>query len=182
MKVENLRDLYVEELQDLYNSENQIIKALPKIIKAVNSTELKDALQEHLEVTKEQSSRLEDIFSKLDEDPEGKKCKGMEGLLKEGEEVIKEDMDPDVRDAAIISAAQRVEHYEIAGYGCVRTYANLLGEEESAGILEEILSEEKEADSKLNSLAENINIEAANAEASTEKPAKKAAGRSKSAA
>ncbi len=182
MKVENLRDLYVEELQDLYNSENQIIKALPKMIKAANSTELKDALQEHLEVTKEQSSRLEDIFSKLDEDPEGKKCKGMEGLLKEGDEVIKEDMDEDVRDAAIISAAQRVEHYEIAGYGCVRTYANLLGEEEAAGILEEILSEEKEADSKLTSLAESINVEAAGAESSTEKPSKKASGRSKSAA
>lgn len=160
MKAESLRDLYIEQLQDLYSAENQLVKALPKMAKAATSAELREAINEHLEVTKNQASRLEEIFSNLAEDPKGKKCKGMEGLVKEGSEVLEDDMDDDVRDAALIAAAQRVEHYEIAGYGTVRTYATLLGEDEAAATLEEILKEEKEADSKLSSLAEEINIEA----------------------
>jgi ferritin-like metal-binding protein YciE len=181
MKAESLRDLYVEQLQDLYDSENQLIKALPKLAKAASSDGLREIIEEHLEQTKEQASRLEEIFSKLDESPKGKKCKGMEGLIKEGDEVLKEDMDDDVRDAAIIAAAQRVEHYEIAGYGCVKTYANLLGENEAAEELEEILEEEKEADQKLNAIAEEINVDAASGEqaegSETPRPARKAGGR-----
>jgi ferritin-like metal-binding protein YciE len=160
MKAESLRDLYIEQLQDLYSAENQLVKALPKMAKGATSEELREAINEHLEVTKNQASRLEEIFSNLGEDPKGKKCKGMEGLVEEGSEVLEEDMDDDVRDAGLIAAAQRVEHYEIAGYGTVRTYANLLGEDEAAATLEEILNEEKEADTKLSSLAEEINVEA----------------------
>lgn len=182
MKAESLRDLYVEQLKDLHNSETQLIKALPKFAKAASSGELRRAIEEHLQQTKQQASRLEELFSDLNEDPRGKKCKGMEGLIKEGDEVLKEDMGPDLHDAAIIAAAQRVEHYEIAGYGCVRTYANLLGEQEAAGILEEILNEEKETDRKLNEIAEEINVEAASAATASEKPARKAATRGRSAA
>jgi ferritin-like metal-binding protein YciE len=160
MKAESLRDLYIEQLQDLYSAENQLVKALPKMAKGATSEELREAISEHLEVTKNQASRLEEIFSNLGEDPKGKKCKGMEGLVEEGSEVLEEDMDDDVRDAGLIAAAQRVEHYEIAGYGTVRTYANLLGEDEAAATLEEILNEEKEADTRLSSLAEEINVEA----------------------
>jgi ferritin-like metal-binding protein YciE len=160
MKAESLRDLYIEQLQDLYSAENQLVKALPKMAKGATSEELREAINEHLEVTKNQASRLEEIFSNLGEDPKGKKCKGMEGLVEEGSEVLEEDMDDDVRDAGLIAAAQRVEHYEIAGYGTVRTYANLLGEDEAAATLEEILNEEKEADTRLSSLAEEINVEA----------------------
>ena len=160
MKAESLRDLYIEQLQDLYSAENQLVKALPKMDKAATSEELRTAITEHLQVTKNQARRLEEIFSNLGEDPKGTKCKGMEGLVAEGSEVLEEDMDDDVRDAALIAAAQRVEHYEIAGYGTVRTYANLLGEDEAAAALEEILNEEKEADTKLSSIAEEINLEA----------------------
>ena len=160
MKAESLRDLYIEQLQDLYSAENQLVKALPKMAKGATSEELREAISEHLEVTKNQVSRLEEVFSNLGEDPKGKKCKGMEGLVEEGSEVLEEDMDDDVRDAGLIAAAQRVEHYEIAGYGTVRTYASLLGEDEAAATLEEILNEEKEADTKLSSLAEEINVEA----------------------
>jgi ferritin-like metal-binding protein YciE len=160
MKAESLRDLYIEQLQDLYSAENQLVKALPKMAKGATSEELREAINEHLEVTKNQASRLEEIFSNLGEDPKGKKCKGMEGLVEEGSEVLEQDMDDDVRDAALIAGAQRVEHYEIAGYGTVRTYANLLGEDEAAATLEEILNEEKEADTRLSSLAEEINVEA----------------------
>jgi ferritin-like metal-binding protein YciE len=160
MKLESLRDLYVEQLQDLYSAETQLTKALPKMAKGATSEELRDAILEHLEVTKKQASRLEDIFSRMDENPKGKKCKGMEGLIEEGNEVLDEDMEDEVRDAALIAGAQRVEHYEIAGYGTVRTYASLLGDEEAAGTLQQILDEEKEADSKLNALAAEINVEA----------------------
>ena len=154
MKAESLRDLYIEQLQDLYSAENQLVKALPKMAKAATSEELRTAITEHLQVTKNQARRLEEIFSNLGEDPKGTKCKGMEGLVAEGSEVLEKEMDDDVRDAALIAAAQRVEHYEIAGYGTVRTYANLLGEDEAAAALEEILNEEKEADTKLSSIAE----------------------------
>jgi ferritin-like metal-binding protein YciE len=160
MKLKTLEDLLVDQLKDLYSAENQLVKALPKMAKGATSEELREAISEHLEVTKNQVSRLEEVFSNLGEDPKGKKCKGMEGLVEEGSEVLEEDMDDDVRDAGLIAAAQRVEHYEIAGYGTVRTYASLLGEDEAAATLEEILNEEKEADTKLSSLAEEINVEA----------------------
>ncbi|MGH9642417.1 MAG: ferritin-like domain-containing protein [Terriglobales bacterium] len=162
MAVNSLQELYVEQLQDLYDAEQQIIKALPKMIDAAQSDELSDALNEHLEVTRKQAERLETIFQELGEDAKGEKCKGMEGVLKEGSELVKEIDDEGVRDAAIIAAAQRVEHYEMAGYGTARTYANLLGFDEAASALEETLEEEKEADQKLNGLAEQLNVEALN--------------------
>jgi ferritin-like metal-binding protein YciE len=160
MKFENLRDLYIKELQDLYDAEHQIIKALPKLIRASTTGSLTGALQDHLEQTKEHSIQIEELFSKFDEKPHAEKCKGMEGLLKEAEDMIKEDMDSEVKDAAIIAACQRVEHYEIAGYGCVKTYAHLLGDDHAASVLEKILGQEKEADQKLTSIAEEINVEA----------------------
>lgn len=160
MKIASLRDLYIEQLRDLYDGENQIIKALPKMIEATESEELSSALEEHLEVTRQQAQRLETIFQGLGENAKGEKCKGMEGIIKEGSEVIKEDMTETVKDAAIIAAAQRVEHYEIAGYGTVRTYAELLGEEEAVDLLQQTLDEEKEADEKLSGLAEEINVDA----------------------
>ena len=160
MKITSLRDLYVEQLRDLYDGENQIIKALPKMIESTESEELSSALEEHLEVTRQQAQRLEQIFQGLGENSKGEKCKGMEGIIKEGSEVMKEDMPETVKDAAIIASAQRVEHYEIAGYGTVRTYAELLGEEEAVDLLQQTLDEEKEADEKLSDLAEEINVEA----------------------
>ena len=160
MKVNSLQELYVDELKDLYDAENQIIKALPKMIDAASSEELQNALTEHLEVTREQAKRIEQIFQNMGEKLKAEKCKGMEGVIKEGAEILSEDMDENVKDAAIISAAQRVEHYEMAGYGTVRTWANLLGESEAEELLQETLDEEKEADEKLNQLAEQINVQA----------------------
>lgn len=160
MKVNSLQELYVDELKDLYDAENQIIKALPKMIDAASSEELQNALTEHLEVTREQAKRIEQIFQNMGEKLKAEKCKGMEGVIREGAEILSEDMDENVKDAAIISAAQRVEHYEMAGYGTVRTWANLLGESEAEELLQETLDEEKEADEKLNELAEQINVQA----------------------
>ena len=160
MEMETLRDLFVEQLKDLYSAENQIIKALPKMIKTASSEELKAAFQEHLEQTKGQVERLDQIFEELEESPRGKKCKGMEGLLAEGKELMEEDAEPDVMDAGLIAAAQHVEHYEIAGYGCVRTYAQLLGLENAEKLLQETLDEEKETDQLLTGLSEQINVEA----------------------
>jgi len=161
VKANSLRELLVEELKDLYDAENQLIKALPKMAEAASSEDLRTAIEEHLEKTEQQAERLKQVFSQLDESPKAEKCKGMEGLIKEGTDIIKEDdMDPEVKDAAIISAAQRVEHYEIAGYGCVRTWANLLGENEVASLLEQTLEEEKGADQTLTQIAEEINVEA----------------------
>ena len=160
MKVNSLQELYVDELKDLYDAENQIIKALPKMIDAASSEELQNALTEHLEVTREQAKRIEQIFQNMGEKLKAEKCKGMEGVIKEGAEILSEDMDENVKDAAIISAAQRVEHYEMAGYGTVRTWANLLGESEAEELLQETLDEEKEADEKPNQLAEQINVQA----------------------
>jgi ferritin-like metal-binding protein YciE len=155
-----LRELYVEQLQDLYNAESQLIKALPKMADAADSEELRSAFEEHLEQTRQHVERLEEIFERLGEKAKGEKCKGMEGLIKEGSEVMKEDLPEPVKDAALIAAAQRVEHYEIAGYGTVRTFATLLEDEESVSLLEETLNEEKDTDSKLSALAEHINVEA----------------------
>jgi len=161
VKANSLRELLVEELKDLYDAEHQLIKALPKMAEAASSEDLRAAIEEHLEKTEQQAERLKQVFSQLDESPKAQKCKGMEGLIKEGTDIIKEDdMDPEVKDAAIISAAQRVEHYEIAGYGCVRTWANLLGENEVASLLEQTLEEEKGADQTLTQIAEEINVEA----------------------
>ncbi len=160
MKMESLRELYVEELKDLYSAETQITKALPKMAKAATSQVLKDAFQSHLEETKEQIKRLDQIFETLGESSKGKTCEGMKGLLKEGDELMKEDADPEVLDAGLISAAQRVEHYEMAGYGTVRTYAELLGEDDAVVLLETTLKEEKAADSKLSKAANKINVQA----------------------
>ena len=163
-----LRELYVDELKDLYSAENQLVKALPKMAKAANSDELRQGFEEHLEQTREHVQRLEQIFEQLGESPKGKKCVGMEGLVKEGSEVMDEYED-EVLDAALITAAQRVEHYEIAGYGTVAAYADLLGEDEQAALLRETLNEEKETDQKLTQLSTTINVEAEEEEASPEK-------------
>lgn len=160
MALESLNDLFIEQLRDLYDAENQLIKALPKMAQGANSDELRQSFEEHLEQTKEHAQRIEQIFEQLGEKAKGKKCKAMEGLIKEGSETLGEDMDEDVKDAAIIAAAQRVEHYEIAGYGTVRTFASLLGEQEAASLLEQTLQEEKETDAKLTQLAEGINVAA----------------------
>ena len=141
MKENALKELYIDELRDIYNAENQLTKALPKMAKAATSDELRAGFEEHLEQTKGHVERLEQIFQELGEKPTGKKCKGMEGLVEEGDEMIKEaELEGEALDAGLISAAQRVEHYEIAAYGCVRTYANLLGESDAAKLLEQTLS------------------------------------------
>jgi ferritin-like metal-binding protein YciE len=158
MKAESLQDLYLEQLKDLYDAENQLMKALPKMAKAASSAELRNAFEEHLEKTKEHAQRIETIFESMGEKAKGQKCKAMEGLVKEGSEVIEEDMADGVKDAALIAAAQRVEHYEMAGYGCVRTYATLLGDSKAANLLEQTLQEEEEADELLGGLAEQINV------------------------
>lgn len=159
MAANSLHELYVEQLQDLYNAEQQIIKALPKMIEVAQSEELRNALTEHLEVTREQAVRIETICEQLGEDPENEKCKGMEGVLKEGSDLLRE-VSEEVKDAAIIASTQRVEHYEMAGYGTARTYAKLLGFDEAAGMLQQTLEEEKQADETLSGLAEELNNEA----------------------
>jgi ferritin-like metal-binding protein YciE len=163
MKLNRLKHLYIEELKDLYNAENQLVKALPKMAKAAASEDLRAGFENHLKQTREHVARLETIFQALGESPKGKKCKGMEGLVTEGSEMIEEGLDPEELDAGLISAAQRVEHYEIAGYGCVRTYAELLGEDQAVALLEQTLGEEKETDEKLTELSQQINLEAATA-------------------
>ena len=161
MELETLEDLYVEELKDLYSAENQILKALPKMIKAATHTKLKRAFTAHERQTRQHAKRLERICKELGKSPKGKKCEGMEGLLKEGASLIKERPDKDVLDAGLIAAAQHVEHYEMAGYGCVRTYARLLGYESQAQLLQQTLDEEGDTDKLLTVLAESsINIDA----------------------
>ena len=165
MSMDSLKDLYIDELKDLYNAENQLLKALPKMAKKASAPELKNAFVKHLTVTKGHVDRLEKIFKGLDEKPTGKTCKAMKGLVEEGKEVIEEDGDPSVLDAALIGAAQRVEHYEMAGYGVVRTFANLLGDTKAADLLQRTLNEEGEADKALTALAEQvINVQASEAE------------------
>lgn len=170
MKLESLRDLFVEELKDLYNAEHQLLKALPKMAKAASSADLKRAFESHLKETKGQVDRLEKVFASLDLSPKGKKCKAMAGLVEEGAELMKEDADPDVMDAGLIAAAQRVEHYEMAGYGCVRTYAKLLGETKAAALLQQTLDEEGAADKKLTQIAATINVEAESDDEDEEAP------------
>ena len=164
MEMETLRDLYVDELKDLWSAEKQILRALPRMAKAASSDDLARGFREHERQTRAQVKRLERILKSLDESPRGKRCVGMEGLLEEGAELIKEKPEPDVLDAGLIAAAQHVEHYEIAGYGTVRTWASLLGYDDHAGLLAQTLAEEKETDKKLSQLAESINVEAENDE------------------
>lgn len=172
MKVDTLRKMFEDELKDLYNAENQLVKALPKMAKAATSKELKAAFESHLGETKAHIERLDEICAELGISPKGKKCKAMEGLVTEGSEWMEEDADDDVMDAGLIAAAQRVEHYEIAGYGCVRTYAQLLGESKVAKLLQKTLDEEGTCDKKLTQLAEQINVEAMDADDEEEAPAK----------
>lgn len=159
-KTTTLEELYVDELRDLYNAENQLVKALPKMAQAAHSEDLKAGFEEHLEQTKGHKERLEQIFDKLDKSPKGKKCNAMEGLVKEGSEVIEAAMAPEVKDAALISAGQRVEHYEMAGYGTVRTYADLLGYSDASKLLQSTLDEEGDTNKKLMKLAKKLNIKA----------------------
>ena len=175
MKENQLKEIYVEELKDLYSAENQLVKALPKMAKAATSEDLRAGFEEHLEQTKGHVQRLEDIFKTLGENPKGKTCKGMQGLVTEGSEMIEEEDEGEGLDVGLISAAQRVEHYEIAGYGSVAAYADLLGEEEAASLLRMTLEEEKETDKKLTELAREINVEAAGAtsEEEDETPSRK---------
>ena len=160
MKTQTLRDLYVDELKDLYDAENRLVKALPKMAKASTSDELRSGIEAHLEQTKEHANRLKQILTDMNEKAGGKKCPGMMGILDEGQEMLQEDFDGAVLDAAIISAAQRVEHYEIAAYGCVRTWAEILGETDASQLLEKTLGEEKETDETLTQLSEQINQQA----------------------
>ena len=156
MKLNTLQKLYTDELRDLYNAENQLLKALPKMAKAALSEELKEAFEQHLEQTKGHVKRLEQVFEEIDEKPKGKICRAMKGLLQEGSEVLEEDGENSVRDAGIIVAAQKVEHYEIAGYGSVRTFAHLLGQNKAAELLQATLDEESETNEVLNRLAESV--------------------------
>jgi ferritin-like metal-binding protein YciE len=165
MEHKALKELFIDELKDIYSAENQLIKALPKMAKAASSDDLRAGFEEHLEQTKEHARRIEEICTELGEKPTGKKCGGMEGLIGEGKEMMDE-FEDDVLDAALISAAQRVEHYEIAAYGTVRTYAELLGHDRAVELLEQTLEEEKETDQKLTELAGAINVEAIDAESS----------------
>jgi len=156
MKLDKLEKLYVNELKDLYNAENQLLKALPKMAKGASSEDLANAFQTHLEQTETHVERLERIFKALGENPKGKTCHGMKGLIEEGSEILEEDGDDSVLDAGIIVAAQKVEHYEIASYGSVRTFAELLGQDEAANLLQKTLDEESEANELLNKLAQEV--------------------------
>ena len=159
MQQSELKELYVDELKDIYSAETQLVKALPKMAKAAVSAELRNGFVQHLEQTREHVSRLEQIFDGLDETPTGKHCRGMEGLIKEGGEAAEEDYERDAKDAALIGAAQRVEHYEIAAYGTVRAIAEKLGESNAVNLLSQTLQEEKDTDVKLSTLADKMTIE-----------------------
>jgi ferritin-like metal-binding protein YciE len=156
MSLDTLAQLYISELRDLYSAENQLLKALPKMAKGASSPELKDAFEQHLEQTKGHVQRLEQLFEHLDESPKGKTCQAMKGLIEEGSEILKEEGEESVLDAGMIVAAQKVEHYEIASYGSVRTFAHLLGQDEAAGLLQSTLDEESETNEILNRLAETV--------------------------
>lgn len=164
MELDTLKALYVEGLKDLYSAETQIVKALPKMRDGASSPDLKAAFEAHLQLSTEHIARLETICGELGVSPKGKHCKGMEGLITEGAELLKEDVDPDVMDAGLISAAQHVEHYEMAGYGTVRTYAKLLGYDDQSEMLQKTLLEERETDISLTDLALTVNVDAIVAE------------------
>lgn len=160
-KIKSLEELFLEELKDLYSAENQLIKALPGIAKATNSTELRSAIESHLEQTKNHANRLEEAFKELGQKPVQVTCKAMKGLIEEGKEVLQKADKCAARDAGIIGAAQRVEHYEIAAYGTAQTHASLLGYNRIGELLQETLGEEKQANSKLNEIAnDSVNIDA----------------------
>jgi len=162
MSLDSLEKLFFEELKDIYHAEKQLTRALPRMAKAAESEELQQAFTTHLKETEGQIKRLEQVFKQVGQPVRGKRCKGMEGLIEEGKEMMEEEGEPQVLDAALISAAQKVEHYEIASYGCLRTYAELLGYSEAAQLLEQTLQEEEATDKKLNMLAEGgINESAA---------------------
>jgi ferritin-like metal-binding protein YciE len=180
MQKDSLRELYIDELRDLYNAESQLVKALPKMAKAASNDQLREAFDEHLRQTSEHVSRLEQIFQRLEEKPSGKKCHGMEGLVKEGGETMREDYTEYVMDAAIIGAAQRVEHYEMAAYGTVRALAELLGESNHVSLLEQTLEEEKQADKKLTELSREINPKAVKVEGRASAASRERRGGSKS--
>jgi len=163
MSVESIEDLFLDELKDLYSAEKQITKALPKMVKAASTSELSEAFRSHLEETKGHVERLENIFEMLGKRGTGKTCEGMKGVLEEGAEVIQEVEKGPIRDAGLISGAQRVEHYEMAGYGTVRSLAQLLGKDDIAELLQATLSEEKAADEKLSEISWSVNVEAKNA-------------------
>jgi ferritin-like metal-binding protein YciE len=162
MQENSLQELYVEQLRDLYNAENQLVKALPKMARAARSEALRQGFEHHLEQTKGHVDRLEQVFSAMSENPKGRKCAGMEGLLEEGEEVIKEQSSSDALDAGLIASAQRVEHYEIAAYGTVRSFAEFL-ENEAVDLLQQTLDEERETDEKLTELSKEVNAQAMDA-------------------
>lgn len=176
MPSENLKKLYVDELKDLFSAENQLLKALPKMAKAASSDELRSGFEKHLEQTKGHVQRLEEIFESLDESPKGKKCVGMEGLVKEGSEVMEDGFEDAVLDSGLISAARRVEHYEMAAYGAVCEIAKVLGQTKHASLLEKTLAEEKQADEKLADIAKEINSQA-NEEGSEEQQDTSGAGK-----
>lgn len=183
MELESLHELYLEKLRDLYSAEQQILKALPKVRKKVTHEELQEAMDTHIAQTEQQVQRLERIFEQLGESPKGKHCKGMEGLLAEASELMGEDADADVLDAGLIAAAQAVEHYEMAGYGTARTYAELLGFDDHSELLQQTLNEEEETDRILTEIAmTSVNIEAmdgdeAEEEEETAKPAARTGAR-----
>jgi ferritin-like metal-binding protein YciE len=161
MKLNSLQELYIEQLQDLHSAETQLVEALPKMVASATAPELRQAFDMHLNQTKTHVLRLEQILRDLDQRATGKTCKAMQGLIAEGKDLMRERGDAAVLDAGMIAAAQRIEHYEIAGYGCARTYATQLGRSQDAQLLEQTLAEEKSADSKLTTIAEStINIEA----------------------
>jgi ferritin-like metal-binding protein YciE len=166
--LETLHDLFVHELRDLYDAENQLLKALPLMAQAAQSPELKRAFDTHLRETKEQVRRLERVFKGLGEKPSGKTCKAMQGLVEEGRELLSEDADPDVMDAALIVAAQKVEHYEIASYGSVCTFGRVLGYDEATEVLKQTMAEEERTDKLLTSISEKLNAEAESADEADE--------------
>ena len=182
MQENGLRRLYMEQLKDIHSAESQLLKALPKLAKAARSQDLRQGFEKHLEQTKAHVERLEQIFSALDENPKGKKCMGMQGLIEEGEEVIKEESATGALDAGLIAAAQRVEHYEIAAYGSVRAFAKLLGDDDSVNLLQQTLDEEKETDKKLTELSAEINTLAMNAGQGSGQDTDENAGRGRRAA
>lgn len=177
MKLDSLRTLWVEEMRDLYNAENQLLKALPKMAKTASTPELKQAFESHLEETRGHVERLDEIFDKLGKKPTGKTCKAMKGLVEEGSEMMQEEGPDSVIDAGLIAAAQRVEHYEMAGYGAARTFASILGEDEAEDLLQETLDEEGAADEKLTEIAESIVNEEADAEPQRQSSSRKASAR-----
>ncbi len=183
MKIDSLRKLLEEELKDIYSAEKQLLKAMPRMAKNASNEDLKAALEEHMGETEAQVERLEQVFESLGQTPKAKTCKAMQGIIEEAKEMLEEDMADDVLDAAIIAAAQKVEHYEIASYGTVRTWANLLGEHEAAELLQETLDEEGAADQKLTDIAESfVNEEAEDGDEEDEEAAPaKASGRGASA-